>query len=194
MAIAPVCGTLINGQNFSCASPNSRFYQQVVLINFSDFATKTINTDSTGETCNHNIQFTLKAGKKGVRFSFSENGSVVSGTYDKSSNDQGYPQFAHTVNMALAGADEATKCAIESMTRGRFVVALQMGEIVEVYGAQNGLSAGDFTADPQGNSGFIPLTLTSNENSPEPHVPLVYKSAATGQEIEDFDANFEAAG
>lgn len=191
MALSPVCGVLKSGQDLSCKSVISRFYQQLVLINYSDIDGKTINTESTGSTCNHNVSFTLKTGKEGFRFMLSENGTAVSGTYEKSVNDFGYPTFRHIVNMALAGADEATKCAIESLSKGRFVAALQMGEIIEIYGIEQGLAAGDFTADPQGNSGFIPLTLESSENAPEGHVPLVYKAGVPGQEIEDFDANFK---
>lgn len=193
MALPSICSNLKSGQDLSCKSVVSRFYQQMVIINYSDFDTKTINTESVGATCNHNITFTLKAGTSGFRFSLSDNGTAISGTFDKSVNDFGIPQFNHIVNMALAGADEETKCALESLSKGRFVVALQIGDIVEIYGAQNGLSAGDFTADPQGNSGFIALTLESNENSLEGNVPLVYKSAVPGQEIEDFDDNFAAA-
>lgn len=192
MALSPVCGVLKSGQDLSCKSVISRFYQQIVIINYSDIDTKTINTESVGVTCNHNVAFTLKTGKEGFRFSLSENGTAVSGTFEKASNDFGYATFKHIVNMALAGADEATKCTLEGLSKGRFVVALQFGDIVEIYGIEQGLSAGDFTADPQGNSGFIALTLESSENALESKVPLVYKSAEAGSEVEDFDANFKA--
>lgn len=180
------------GKDLSCATGiTSRFDQQLVVINYADIDTKTINAESIGDSCNHNVQFKLKEGKEGFRFALSENGTAVSGTFEKSVNDYGYPSFRHVVNIAIAGADEETKCILDSLTKGRFVVALQFGDIIEVYGIQNGLSAGDFTADPQGNAGFIALTLESLEIAPEGYVPLVYKSEVEGQEIEDFDANFK---
>lgn len=191
MALPSICGTIKAGQDYSCSSVPSRYYQQAVIINMSDIDTKTINTTDLGETCNRNVQFALKEGKSGFRFTLSENGTAISGTFDKSTNDFGYPQFLHRVNIALTGLTEQDKCTLEGLSKGRFVVALQIGDIVEVYGIQNGLSAGDFTYDPQANSGFVALTLESSETAQESNVPLVYKSAVSDQEIEDFDSNFE---
>lgn len=193
MALPNICGTLTAGQNFACENVVSRFAQQIVLINYVDIATKTINTETVAETCNHNVTFALKTGKKGFRFTLSDNASAISGTFEKSSNDYGVPLFKHIVNMAVGGASESAKCILEKLSKGRYVVALQIGDIIEIYGIQNGLSAGDFTSDLQGNSGYIPLTLESLENSLESNVPLVYKSAEAGSEVEDFDADFSAA-
>lgn len=191
MALPTVCGGIKNGQDNSCTNSPSRYFQQAVIINMNDIDTKTINTTDLGEGCNRNVQFTLKAGKTGYRFTLSENGTAINGTFDKSTNDFGYPQFLHRVNLALNGLTEQDKCTLEGLSKGRFVVALQIGDIVEVYGIQNGLTAGDFTYDLQGNSGFVQLALESSETAQEPNVPLVYKSAVAGQEIEDFDSNFE---
>ena len=192
MALPNICGTLTAGQNFACENVVSRFAQQIVLINYADIATKTINTETVAETCNHNVTFALKTGKKGFRFTLSDNASAISGTFEKSSNDYGVPLFKHLVNMAVGGASESAKCILEKLSKGRYVVALQIGDIIEIYGIQNGLSAGDFTSDLQGNSGYIPLTLESLETSLESNVPLVYKSAEAGSEVEDFDADFDA--
>lgn len=192
MALPNICGTLTSGQDFACTSVVSRFAQQLVLINYADIATKTINTETAGETCNHNVAFTLKTGKEGFRFTLSDNASAVSGTFEKSVTDYGMPMFKHIVNMAVGGASEQAKCILEKLSKGKFVAALQIGDIIEIYGIQNGLSAGDFTSDLQGNSGFIPLTIESNDNGLESNVPLVYKSAEPGSAIEDFDANFKA--
>ena len=190
MAIDTICGAIRNGQDNSCKSVNSRFYQQAVIINLSDLDSREINADNVGETCSRNVQFSLKDGKTGYRFTLSENGSAISGTYDVSRNDFGYSTFLHRVNLALTDATEEDKCTIEGLVKGRFVVALQRGEIIEIYGIENGLSAGDFTADTQANSGFIAITLESLEGALESHVPLVYKASSAGQEIEDFDSNF----
>lgn len=193
MALPNICGTLTAGQNFACDNVVSRFAQQIVLINYADIATKTINTETVAETCNHNVTFALKTAKKGFRFTLSDNASAISGTFEKSTNDYGVPLFKHIVNMAVGGASETAKCILEKLSKGRYVVALQIGDIIEIYGIQNGLSAGDFTSDLQGNSGYIPLTLESLENSLESNVPLVYKSAEAGSEVEDFDADFATA-
>lgn len=190
MALPSVCGTIKSGLDFTCSSAPSKYFQQVVIINRSDIAEYTVNTSETGETCNKNVQFTLKPGKVGYRFSLPENGSAVSGGYDVSRNDFGFSTFLHRVNLALTDATEAEKCNIEGMVKGSFVAAIQRGEIVEIYGIQNGLSAADFTSDPQANSGFVQISLQSLEGSLEPNVPLVYKSEVPGQEVEDFDSNF----
>ena len=193
MAIQSICAGITKGQDYTCSAPVSRFYQQMVIINFSDFDTKTIEAITTEASCKRNVSFTLKSGKKGFRFSLPENSSAISGTYDKSVDDYGFARFLHRVNFAVADATEEDKCNIEGLSKGRYVAVLQKGDMIEVYGVQNGLTAGDFTADTQANGGFIALTLESLETSLENHVPLVYKATIDGQEIEDFDSDFAAA-
>lgn len=188
--IESICGVIKKGQDNTCKSIKSRFYQQAVVMNFSDVASKTINTDDALAETNYNIEFALKDGKKGFRFSASENGSAISGTYDVDRNDFGYTTVLHRVNMALTDLTEEDRATLAGLTKGKFIVALQRGEIVDIWGAENGLSTSAFTADVQGNSGFVALTLESLETGLESHLPLVYKASVEGQEIEDFDSNF----
>lgn len=191
MAIPLICGTISKGQDNSCKNVPSRYFQQMVIMNMSDFDEIQINDSDVAGVCTRNVEFTLKEGATGYRISLPDNGSAIYGTFDSTTNDFGFANFIHRVNVALTDASEEDKCMLENLVKGRFVVALQRGQIVEVYGIQNGLSAEDFTSDPQNNSGFVAIALASKENSPEQHIPLVYKSSVPGQEVEDFDSNFE---
>lgn len=190
MATSSVCAKLLAGQDNSCEAPDSRFFQSMVIINFEDLGETTITT-TTDTVCKHNVSFALKAGKSGISFKMNENGSSVSGTFEKTNSDYGNPLYNHIVNLAVAGAGEDAKCILEALSKGRYVVALRFGDIVEVYGIKNGLSAGDFTYDPQANSGFTPLTLVSGDGKNESLTPLIYKSTPEGQEIEDYEALFK---
>lgn len=194
MAKENICAKLLKGQDNSCEAPISRYVQQMVVINKSDIEDYTIeSSNEVAGGCKHNVKFKLKAGKEGVRFSMNENGTSISGTYEKTNNDFGNPMFNHVLNLAVSGADEESKCILEAISKGSFVVALQFGKTIEIYGIENGLGAGDYTYDPQGNSGFTPLTLTSGDGKNERYTPLVYVSEVPGSEEEDFDSNFKAA-
>lgn len=194
MAITSVCGTLKNGQDASCLTPLRRYYQQAVVINKTDIDTFTIvapNAELTPDVCAYTVEFTLKEGKTGYLFAGSENGSTYKGYFDKSQSDLGFPQYAHNVQMLVVGADEAAKCVLDALGKGRYVVALQIGEVVEIYGIQNGLMAGDYTYDIQEGGGGTPIILSSAETAPEGLLPLVYKSSVPGSEVADFDDLFE---
>jgi len=196
MAIASVCGTLRSGADYSCAAPATRKYaQQISVINKNDIdPTSVVITAPVGitpETCAYNVVFTLKPGLSGFHFTGSENGSTYFGTVDTSTSETfGTPDFIHTVQMLAVGATEADKCRLDALIRGKYVVAMQFGDIIEIYGLQNGISAADGTIDNQGGGGGSIITLTSKEDAPESYLPLVYKSLVPGQEIEDFDADF----
>lgn len=187
------CAMIKEGQDFSCSAPAKRFAQEVVIINYSDILTKELPKNAEGEICDHKVKFKLKPTKKGFRFILSGNGSSVFGTAAKTSTESGYPEFNHIVNMAVGGSDELSKCNLEAFSKGRFVVAMQIGSKIEVYGLENGLSAGDFSYSPQENGGFTPITLENGEQFAENNLPSLYESEVPGQEIEDFDKGFEAA-
>lgn len=195
MAVPSVCGTLKNGLDVSCVSPVRRYAQQIVIINKADIDEYTITAPTgAGGICAYNVAFTLKDGKTGYRIQGPENGSSFFGSYDKSTSDIGYVQYAHTVSMLMAGVSEATKCILEALDKGSYVAALQIGDIVEIYGMESGLTTGDYTYNPQEGGGGAAVTLTSRENSPEGRLPLVYKSGTLNGEIADFDAAFENEG
>lgn len=195
MAITSICGNLKNGQDASCVAPVRRFYQQVVLINRNDIDPTTVVLsvpDADSLTCEYNVQFALKTGKTGFRFTGSEAGSTYKGYFDKSVSDLGYVQYKHNAQFLVIGSTEESKCILDSLGKGKFVAVYEFTDgTVEVYGFQNGLSAGDYTFDVQEGGGGTPVVLSSMDLAPENYAPLVYKALVPGGEVADFDANFE---
>lgn len=195
MALPSTCGTLKSGLDLSCTAPVRRYFQQAVIINKADIEDYTITAPTgAGGTCAYNVAFSLKDDKTGYIIKGSENGSTFKGMYAKSLSDLGFVQYAHTVQILVAGVDEASKCILEALDKGSYVVALQIGEKVEIYGLENGLTTGDYTYDVQEGGGGTAITLTSRESSPEGKLPLIYKSATTDGEIADFDSAFANTG
>lgn len=197
MAITSLCGTLKNGQDASCIAPARRFYQQAVVINKTDIDPESVvisvPTEEAPE-CLYNVAFSLKEGKTGLRFTGPETGSTYKGYFDKALSDLGFVQYTHNAQVLVVGSTEEAKCILDSLSKGKYVVAYQFTDgTVEIYGMQNGLSAGDFTYDVQEGGGGTAIILSSLETAPENYVPLVYKSAVEGGETADFDANFENA-
>jgi len=192
MAITSVCGSLLNGQDASCIAPVRRYYQQAVLINKADIETYTINKPTAEDPdCKYNVEFSLKTGKTGYRFTGSESGSSYKGYFDKSVSDLGFVQYKHNAQILVVGSDEESKCILDSLSKGRLVVAYQFTDgTVEIYGIELGLTTGDFTYDVQEGGGGTAIVLSSLDIAPENLVPLVYKSAVDGGESADFDANF----
>jgi hypothetical protein len=192
MAVASICGTLKNGQDASCIAPVRRYYQQAVVFNLADINPSTlVITTPTALLCSYNVQFALKTGKKGYRFAGSENGSTYKGYFDKSVSDLGFVQYKHNAQILVIGADESSKCVLDALGKGNYAVAFQFADgVVEIYGIQNGLVAGDFTYDVQEGGGGTPIVLSSRDIAPEGLVPLIYKSLVPGQENEDFDSAF----
>ncbi len=191
MATTSPCGLLANGQDASCITPTRRYFQQAVVINKTDILDYTITVPTAEDPeCVYTVAFTLKEGKTGYLFAGSENGSVYKGYFDKSTSDLGQPQYIHNVQMLVVGADEQSKCVLDSLGRGSYVVAMQLGNTIEVFGMESGLVAGDYTYDLQEGGGGTPIVLSSLEVAPEGRVPFVYVSATPGDEVTDFDALF----
>lgn len=195
MAITSICGKLKNGQDSGCAAPARRFYQQAVLINKDDIdqstVVKSVPDPLTG-VCEYNVQFALKSGKTGFRFSGSENGSSFKGYFDKTVSDLGYTQYKHNAQVLVVGSDEESKCILDTLGKSSLIAAYQFTDgTVEIYGFDQGLTAGDFTYDVQEGGGGTAIVLSSLDTNPEYLVPLVYKSAVVGGETADFDSNFE---
>lgn len=193
MAITSICGTLKAGLDLSCISPVRRYFQQAVIINKADIETFTINPP-TISTCAYTVEFTLKDGKTGYRISGAENGSTFKGMFAKTVSDLGFTQYQHTVQLLIAGVDAATKCILDALDKGSYIVALQIGNTVEIYGIQNGLTTGDYTYDVQEGGGGAAVPLQSRDDAPEGYLPLVYESAVPGGEVADFDAEFANTG
>ena len=195
MAVLPLCARLLNGQDAACVPLKRKYFQQAVVINKVDIDTMTITkTDFETEdpTCSYKVAFELKEGATGYRFTGSENGSNYFGRFNKTTSDLGFASYAHEVQMLVVGADEISKCILESLDKGSYLVALQFTDgTVEIYGAENGLSTGDYTYSIAENGGGTAIVLSSNEQTPESYLPLVYVSSVPGEEGADFDAAFE---
>lgn len=200
MAVESVCGKLLNGQDNTCVVLTRRYYQQAVVINRSDIDPASIaylRTDfsSPSPVCAYGVSFELKPGKTGFLFAGLEAGSAYFGTFDKTRNDQGYPQYAHNANLIVAGANIEAKCILSGLDKGSYVVAYQFADgTVEIYGIGSGLTTGDYSGDIQTNGGVVSVVLSSLEVAPENDLPMVYVSAVPGQESEDFDALFANSG
>lgn len=200
MALPSVCALLKNGLDLSCERPVGKYYQQVVLINYSDIDPATIVapwTDDypTEEDCQYFAQFVLEDDTSGFRFMFPEKSAAIFGTADMATNDQGYTTFLHHLNMLVASATEEQKCVLDAILKGKFVAAVQlMNGVVEIYGLQYGLFADDVTIDGQTNAGATPIILSSREGGEENTLPLVYKPQQGGDATADFDANFANTG
>lgn len=193
MAIASICGTLKNGQDASCVAPARRFYQQAVIINKADIDTFTITTPTAEDpTCAYTVEFSLKTGTTGFRFTGPESGSSYKGYFDKTLSDLGFVQYKHNAQILIVGSTEEAKCILDSLSKGKYIVVYQFTDgTVEVYGFENGLTTGDFTYDVQEGGGGTAIVLSSMDIAPENLVPLVYKSAVPGGEEADFDSNFD---
>lgn len=197
MAVLSLCGRLLSGQDSACSPSVRKYYQQVVLINRDDIdyensvVTKP-DPEADPATCDYSVQMVLKEGTIGYRFTGPENGSSFFATYDKSRSDLGFTQYIHHANMILTGVDEASKCIIDALDKGKFVASFQlMDGTVEIVGWENGIGTDDYTFDIQGGGGANAIILSSNEDAPESMVPMVYVSAVPGDETVDFDAAFE---
>lgn len=197
MAIIPLCARLANGQDAACVALKRKYFQQAVLINRTDIDGSTINVqktdyDTSPYTCSYKVSFDLLPGKTGYRFTGPENGNGYFGRYNKSINDLGIVGYTQEVQMLVVGADEVSKCVLEALDKGSYVVALQFSDgTVEIYGLDNGLSTGDYTYSIAENGGGSLIILSSNENTPENSLPFVYVSSTQGNENEDFDTEFE---
>ena len=194
MAIISTCAKLFSGFDASCDSPVRQYFQQAVLINKSDIETLTItktDTQTSPPTCQYFVEFSLKVDTTGYVFQGSEAGSNFFGSFDKTRSDLGFPQYVHNVQVLATGISEQIKCIVDSLDKGSFIAALQLKDgTVEIYGAENGLSTGDYSNNIQEGGGGAPILLSSLENSPENNLPLVYKSASPGGEGADFDSAF----
>lgn len=179
MALTSICGILKNGQDASCVAPARRFYQQVVLINKSHIDPDTVEINvPTAENpdCTYNVQFALKSGETGLRFTGPESGSSYKGYFDKTLSDLGFTQYKHNAQILVVGSTEEAKCILDSLSKGKYVAVYQFTDgTVEVYGFENGLTTGDFTYDVQEGGGGTAIVLSSLDIAPENYVPLVYK-------------------
>ena len=193
MANQSICAELQEGLDLSCVRTlPKKYYQEAVVINFNDIDRQNSTLGNLSAGCDYTVQMVLKAGKKGVQVKLPDNGSSIKGFFGKSKSDLGFVQYLHQVQILVAGASAETKCTLDKLDRGRYVIAVQLSDgTVEIYGWENGLSTGDYTYDIQEGGGGSLIILQSDENTQEGMIPLVYKSNPVGGEDADFNSQFE---
>ena len=196
MANVSVCDELRTSLDRSCSRKLPKKYkQEAVFININDIdrANSPVG-EIGGATCAYSVQMILKALKKGVNIKLPESGNAIKGFVNKSKTDNGRVQYLHQVQILMEGADEQTKCVMDKLDHGLYVVALQLSdETVEIYGWEYGISTGDYTYDLTDGGGGSLIVLQSDERWQESMLPLVYKAAANGDANADFNEQFEAA-
>ena len=197
MAQASLCGKLIAGFDAACSVAVRKYFQEACIINKADIDTQTVTLpDYAAGSCSYNVAFSLVqqpqggSDTQGLKFRAPDGGQSIFGFYEKTVNDYGKPQYRHVVQILLEGVTENVKCILDGLDKGSFVVALQIGDVVEIFGLYNGLSSTDYTYSVQENGGGALLQLASTEAAPEPTLPLVYVSGTPGNEIADFDGCF----
>ena len=192
MANTSICAELTNGLDLSCVrSLPKKYYQEAVIINFNDIDRTASALGNFAAACDYTVQMVLKAGKSGVQVKLPDNGSSIKGFFAKSKTDNGFVQYLHQVQILVAGASAETKCILDKLDRGRYVIAVQLSDgTVEIYGYENGLSTGDYAYDIQEGGGGSLIILQSDENAQEGTLPLVYKSNPVGTEDADFNEQF----
>ncbi|CAA7195452.1 hypothetical protein [Chryseobacterium potabilaquae] len=196
MANTIVCAELTGAIDLSCVRNIPKgYFQEAVIINFNDIdRTASVPGNLDGATCDYTIQMILTSLKKGIQVKLPENGSTIKGSYDKSTNDQGFVEYLHKVQIMVVGASSETKCKLDKLDHGRYVIALQLRDgTVEVYGWENGLTTGDYTYDIVEGGGGAIIPLQSKDNEKESMIPLVYKPQTGGDPNADFNEQFEAA-
>ena len=193
MAITSICGALNAGQDMTCIDSLVRKYaQQIVLMNKNDIDPATIvKPVSTDETCDYRVKFDLKSLKKGFRFSLNDSATIIKGFYDKSVDQYGNPTYKHSVKILIMGVSEESKCILRALDKSSLVAALQIGNEIEIFGLDNGLTSGDYTFDVAEGGGAVQITLASSDENLEAAIPYLYESTTPGGEIADFDSNFE---
>ena len=196
MANNSICSELTGNIDLSCVRNfPKKYYQEAVFINLNDI--DRVNSklgDLKGATCEYTVQMVLKSLKKGTQIKLPETGSAIKGFYAKSKTDNGFVEYLHQVQFLMLGASSDTKCKMDKLDHGRYVVALQLTDgTVEIYGWEQGLTTADYTYDIQEGGGGSLIVLQSDEKAKESMIPLVYKPAASnGDSNADFNEQFEA--
>jgi len=190
MAQESICAKLISGYDADCVSSARRYYQQAVVINKSDIQAFSITMPSE-DRCEYFVQFALKPGTTGYLFRGASAGSSFLGSYSKSRSDLGQPQYTHNVQLLVLGVTQDSKCILDALDKGLYVVALQLTDgTVEIFGMEHGLTTGDYDYNVQEGGGGSIINLQSLDVAPENKLPVVYQSETSGGEEADFDSLF----
>lgn len=178
---------LIGNEN-SCNTSYSNFYQQLVLVNKKDvkdyLITKDLIFNNEIPKVNYNIQFSLKDLKKGVRIVMNENSDNINASFSKSVSN-GLSRYNHKVTFALQDTSEYYKYLLYQLDNSKdYFIALQRkNNQIEIYGFNNGFKVDSYDFD---NGTIIELTSSFLEYD----LPYIYKSKIQNNEVDDFDYSF----
>lgn len=189
------CIKLIQGQDSVCKTYAKKYFQQAVFINKADVEEHLILLPATtieGEyQCRYRIAFNLFEGKKGFRFTASENANNIFGTFSKTTVEN-IPQYKHSIQIPIFGVSEENRCIFDQLDNGDYFGVLQYYDgTVEVFGFNYGLTTPDYEYNPANNGGGGLIMLESVVD--EDDMPYIYFNG-TGTEGEDFDNSFEGGG
>ena len=194
MANTAICAEIDGEIDLSCIrNLPKKYFQEVVLINYNDIdRTASVLGDFDGVTCDYTVQMVLKEGKKGVMFKIPETSGSIFGTTAKSTVEvTGLPQYLHLVQILAMGISSEIKCLLDKLGRGKYIVAAQLADgTVEIYGWENGVSAGDYTIDLAAGGGASVVPLQSKDTEQESMLPLIYKPQTGGSANADFNEQF----
>ena len=194
MANTAICAEIDGEIDLSCIrNLPKKYFQEVVLINYNDIdRTASVLGDFDGVTCDYTVQMVLKTGKKGVMFKIPETSGSIFGTTAKSTVEvTGLPQYLHLVQILAMGISSEIKCLLDKLGRGKYIVAAQLADgTVEIYGWENGVSAGDYTIDLAAGGGASVVPLQSKDTEQESMLPLIYKPQTGGSANADFNEQF----
>ena len=194
MANTAICAEIDGEIDLSCIrNLPKKYFQEVVLINYNDIdRTASVLGDFDGVTCDYTVQMVLKEGKKGVMFKIPETSGSIFGTTAKSTVEvTGLPQYLHLVQILAMGISSEIKCLLDKLGRGKYIVAAQLADgTVEIYGWENGVSAGDYTIDLAAGGGASVVPLQSKDTAQESMLPLIYKPQTGGSANADFNEQF----
>lgn len=191
MANDAICAEITGEIDMTCLkSLLKKYYQEVVIMNYNDIdrVASVVNTDEAG--CDYTVSLVLKEGKKGVMLKLPEAGGTIKGTFNKTTSPIGFSQYQHIVNILLAGVTADIKCTLDRLDRGKYVLATQIGDTVEIWGYETGLSTGDYTWDLVDGGGGTVIPMQSKEGEEESMLPMIYKAALAGGENADFNEQF----
>ncbi len=187
------CIKLKNDLDNGCVELLKKYFQQVVLINKNDIESYYIQSPQhrNFDTNRYLVSFTLKPNTRGFRVTNTHNGNNVFGFYNKSENE-GIPQYKHSVQISTVGIDERTKVFLDHLDFSQYIAIIQSyNGLIEVYGFQYGLKTDDYEVNPANNGGGTLIELSSDDDVLEDERPYIYISAIEGNEDDDFNNNFE---
>lgn len=168
--LSPICGLITSGQTVDCAAIPSRGANSTVWM---------FNYDHKGAfTLSGGVVSALALTSTNLAYAFEglRNSTRPKATYKKSKYDGFYEQELQMIGTKVAGADFVK---YQTLAKSKVIVISEMnysgtaGETsYKIFGWYSGLFISDLVFDPYDPDSNIKFTLKSDEESPEPTLPL----------------------